>query len=141
MSQLTVFQDIGMMARLIQVPHFVTEESYVQETNDRLDIARAKKLDDDGRSVRMIQIAAVRRMQTYFFGSILRRTTDSLDWEGKVLINIPPYVDVIGVLDLTQRETDILHQRQEAVKARLVNLHRPLAVVLAHTSFQCYFGQ
>jgi hypothetical protein len=115
------FQDIAMMGRLIGVPYFLTEESHRQDADDRGDIRRAKKLDDDGRSHRTTQISAVRRMQTHFLGSILRRTTSSLNWEGKALIDIPPYVDVVGVLDLTQRETDILHERQEAVKARLVN--------------------
>jgi hypothetical protein len=129
-----------MLGRLIGVPYFLTEESYLQDAEDKSDIRRARslRLDDDGRSLRTVQVSAVRRMQAHFFGSILRRTTTSLDWEGKVLIDIPPYVDLIGVLDLTKREMDILQERQEAAKARLVNLRCRL--VLTSSSLKRFFS-
>jgi TATA-binding protein-associated factor len=116
--ELMDFQDIAMMGRLIAVPHFLSEASVVEEIEDKAAVRRAKRMDDDGRSLRIVQIESVRRMQTHFIGSILRRTTDSLTWDGRTLLNLPPHVDVIGILTLTKREMDIINVRAEAAKAR-----------------------
>jgi TATA-binding protein-associated factor len=106
------------MARLVGVPHFFTEQSYLEEKEDAAAIRRAKKLDDDGQSVRSLQVLSVRRMQKQFLGSILRRTTDSKNWNGQTLLDLPPHEDIMGVLTLTERETQIINERAEAAKAR-----------------------
>ncbi|KAF8800887.1 hypothetical protein BYT27DRAFT_7216694, partial [Phlegmacium glaucopus] len=53
--------------------------------------------------------------------SILRRTTDSLNWEGKTLLEIPPHKDIIGVLKLTERESNIIQERARAAKASVMS--------------------
>jgi hypothetical protein len=106
------------MARLAGVPHFKTETAFNEEKEDLANIRRAKKLDDDGLSLRIAQIEIVQRLQKQFTGSILRRTTDSLNWEGKTLLEIPPHKDIIGVLKLTERESNIIQERARAAKAR-----------------------
>lgn len=123
------FQDIAMMGRLIGVPYFLTEASVVEETEDKAAVRRAKKMDDDGRSLRITQIESVRRMQSHFIGSILRRTTDSLTWDGRTLLDLQAHVDVVGVLTLTQREMNIINDRAEAAKARYTYRSSPFCLL------------
>jgi len=79
---------------------------------------QAKKLDDDGVALRTTQIRTVRRMQKQFSGHIIRRTTDSRNWEGKTLLDLPCHYDIRGMLTLTQREMDIITDRAQAAKER-----------------------
>jgi|SRR5215475_14592483 len=100
------------------VPHFLTEASVAEEREDAATIRKASKLDDDGVAVRVAQIEAVRRMQGQFAGHIIRRTTDSKNWMGKTLLNLPPHEDLLGVLNLTEREKKIIADRAQAAKER-----------------------
>jgi hypothetical protein len=52
-------------------------------------------------------------MQGHFAGHILRRTTDSVDWKGNSLLQLPPHKVIIGVLQLTGREVEIIQKRAE----------------------------
>jgi hypothetical protein len=92
----------------------------VEEKEDAAALRKAKKRDDDGISEKIAKIETVRRMQSQFVGHILRRTPASLDWQGNPLLTLPPHKDVIGILDLTQREIDIINERAEIAKARYV---------------------
>lgn len=105
------------MGRLVGIPHFFTEAAYSEEKNDTTAIRRAKKLDDDGETLLVEQIQAVKRLQSHLLGHFLRRTTGSIDYAGKPLLPLPPYVEILGVLALTQRENDIIKARAEAAKA------------------------
>lgn len=106
------------MGRLLGIPHFLSDESAEEIRSDGAELRKAKKMDDDGLSVQKAQIIAVRRIQKQFIGHVIRRTANSLNWEKKSLLTIPPYKDIIGVLALTDRETGILTQRAEDAKAK-----------------------
>jgi len=105
------------MGRLVGSPHFFTEEAHAEEKHDEAAIRKAKKLDDDGEAVLAEQLKAVKHRQTRLNGRFLRRTTTSVDSGGKVLLPLPPYKEILGVLTLTKRETDIITERAESAKA------------------------
>jgi hypothetical protein len=113
-----VFQDTSSLGRLIGIPYFLTEASFTDEKNDMNRFRRARNLDDDGIALRLAQVEAVRRVRQYFDGHMIRRTTESTDWEAKKLIDLPPHKEIIGVLALTERETNIIQDRAEAARAR-----------------------
>jgi len=105
------------MGRLSGIPHFFTEASFYEEKNDAAALRRAKKLDDDGEALLAEQLQAVKRLQSHLTGHFLRRTPESLDYKGGVLLPLPPYQEILGVLTLTERETAIIQRRAEAAKA------------------------
>ncbi|RDB19056.1 Transcription regulatory protein SNF2 [Hypsizygus marmoreus] len=113
----TSSKDIASMGRLVGIPYFFTEASYIEEKSDAAAVRRAKKLDDDGEALLAEQLRAVKRLQGYCLGHFLRRTTESRDFEGKVLLPLPPYIEILGVLTLTERETKIVQTRAEDAKA------------------------
>jgi hypothetical protein len=113
-------QDVAAMARLIGVPHFLTESSWVEEKEDNASFRKARKQDDDGQALRLAQISAVTRMQQQFSGHILRRTANSLNWKGKPLIKLPPLKHIVGVLALTEKENNVIQERAEGARARCV---------------------
>jgi hypothetical protein len=43
-----------------------------------------------------------------------------LNWKGETLLDIPPYEDIVGILTLTDRESQILQERAEDAKAKCV---------------------
>jgi hypothetical protein len=106
------------MARLLGVPHFLTDTSWSEEKDDVASFRKAKKLDDDGQSLRLAQIEAVVRLQRQFAGHILRRTATSVNWKGEPLVKLPPLKHIIGVLKLTDRESKIIQERAEGARAR-----------------------
>lgn len=110
-------QDIASLGRLVGIPHFFSEVSFIEEKGDAARLRKAKKLDDDGETVLVEQLQVVRRLQGHCKGHFLRRTTKSVDDRGVVLLPLPPYEEIIGVINLTQRETAIMHERSEAAKA------------------------
>ncbi|KAF5343888.1 hypothetical protein D9756_011620 [Leucocoprinus leucothites] len=112
--------DIASLARLVGIKHFSTEISYVEEKADASAIRKAKKLDDDNAAVFAENLQIVKRLQGYCTGHLLRRTTASCDSEGKTLIPLPPYKEIFGVLNLTERENQIIEERAEAAKAESV---------------------
>jgi TATA-binding protein-associated factor len=115
-----VHQDIASIGRLIGVPHFLTDDSTRELSEDNASIRKAKKVDDNGQALKKAEITAVRRMQVQFSGRILRRTTDSVDWRGKPLLDLPPHKAIIGVLELTGRELEIIQKRAEDARGRQV---------------------
>jgi hypothetical protein len=105
------------MGCLVGKSHFFTEAAFSQEKDDAASIWRAKKLDDDGESLLAEQVQAVKCLQGHLTGHLLRRTTESLDYEGKLLLPLPPYQEILGIVTLTKRETDIIQTRAAATKA------------------------
>ena len=113
-------QDVAAMARMIGVPHFRTDASWQEEKDDNTAFRRAKKLDDDGQSLRLAQLSTVLRMQGQFSGHILRRTATSINWKGDPLIKLPPLKHIPGILILTERERNIIQECAESARARYV---------------------
>lgn len=105
------------MGRLVGIPHFFTEDSYSQEKEDTAAFRKARSLDDDGESLLAEQVQAVKRLQGHLKGNLLRRTTDSLDYNNNPLLPLPPYKEILGVVTLTERETGIIQDRAAAAKA------------------------
>ena len=105
------------MGRLVGMPYFFTEDAVSQEREDTASVRRAKKLDDDGETLLAEQLQAVKRLQTHLKGNFLRRTTKSLDNNLNPLLSIPPYKEILGIVTLTERETDIIQERAAAAKA------------------------
>ncbi|KAJ3963543.1 P-loop containing nucleoside triphosphate hydrolase protein, partial [Lentinula raphanica] len=117
---LTSPKDLLGLARIIGIPHFLTEASVLESREDAAALRRAKKVEDDGNTVQDMQISIVRRIQTQFHGYVLRRTGCSLDNAGKTLLNLPPYKQIVGILSLTDRENEILNQHAEDAKANVI---------------------
>jgi TATA-binding protein-associated factor len=55
-------------------------------------------------------------MAEHFGDYIIRRTVDSKDWEGKSLLDLPPFKLILGVVEITEREMGIILQLAEAAK-------------------------
>jgi len=55
-------------------------------------------------------------MNLQFDGRVIRRSLDSLDWQGKPLLNLPPCIIIHGCLDLTKREIDIIEDIAAEIK-------------------------
>jgi hypothetical protein len=108
------------MARLVGVPHFLTEESWIEEKEDNTLCRKAKKLDDDGQSLKLAQIQTVLRMQQQFHGHIIWRTANSTNWRGEPLIKLPPLIHIVGILSLTERESNIIKEQAETARAGYV---------------------
>ncbi|KAM6490053.1 P-loop containing nucleoside triphosphate hydrolase protein [Amanita muscaria] len=117
---LTSPKDVAAMGRLTGVPHFHSEKSLDDERELSAAIRRAKKQEDTV-SVRKLQVEAVRKLQKCFDGWILRRTIDNRDFLGELLLNLPPHKEIIGVLRLTERETQIINERAELAKACVIS--------------------
>jgi hypothetical protein len=120
----TPLQDVAAMGRLTGIAHFFTNEAYTEEKNDASNVRKAKKdqqLDDyDNESeddpIKSCQNSIAQRMQAQFKGRVIRRTIDSKDWEGRLLLSIPPYRAILAVLNLTDRETAVIAKKAEEVK-------------------------
>lgn len=69
-------------------------------------------------NVRHLQLAIAMRMAEQFRDYIIRRTIDSKDREGKSLLNLPPFQSILGVVEITERETDIVLRLAEAAKEK-----------------------
>ncbi|KAG6876903.1 hypothetical protein C0993_012196 [Termitomyces sp. T159_Od127] len=115
----TSSKDIASMLRLTGVPHFFTDASMVEEKEDAAALRRAKKMDDDGLAAHEEQVRAVKRLQTQARGHFLRRTTDSVNFEGKPLVPLPPLVEISGVLKITSQEKAIMDRCNEQAKAMI----------------------
>lgn len=98
------------------IPHFFDEASHIEGKEDAAKLRKAKAREDVD-YVLAEQLQIVRRLQGYCTGHFLRRTTASRDWMGRELITLPPYEEIIGVVNLTAREVAIIEERSEAAKA------------------------
>ena len=105
------------MGRLVGIPYFFTEDALSQEKEDTTAVRRAKKLDDDGETLLAEQLQAVKRLQGHLKGNFLRRTTESRDNMGNALLPLPPYKEILGIVTLIERETEIIQKRAEEAKA------------------------
>ncbi|KAG6871948.1 hypothetical protein C0995_014639 [Termitomyces sp. Mi166 len=115
----TSSKDIASMLRLAGLPHFFTDACMAEEKEDAAALRRAKKMDDDGVSANEEQIRAVKRLQAQSRGRFLRRTTESLDCQGKPLVPLPPLVEVSGILKITPEEKAIMDKCNEQAKAMI----------------------
>ncbi len=116
------------MGRLVGIPCFLSDKAYQEEKNDQAQIRKAKKaiLEEDDpadespekENLRRLQLAIAMRMAEQFRDYIIRRTVDSKDWEGKSLLNLPPFKTVLGVVEITKREMSIILQLAEAAKEK-----------------------
>lgn len=122
------------MGRLTGVEHFFSEEAYQEEKNDAANLRRARKEQirddydendgdnndksdpDNDRAIKLCQSSIAQRMQSQFQGRVIRRTIDSKDWQGRLLLNLPPYKSIHAILDLTERETALISAKAEEVK-------------------------
>ncbi|KAF9447919.1 hypothetical protein P691DRAFT_670489 [Macrolepiota fuliginosa MF-IS2] len=117
----TAPKDIASLARLVGLPHFFDEASFIEEKDDMASLRRAKKFDDDGEASLSIQQKIAKRLQVHCKGHFLRRTPQSRDCNGRALVPLPPYRTILGALNLTERETAIIRGRAEAAKAAVVS--------------------
>ncbi|KAF9444080.1 hypothetical protein P691DRAFT_678274 [Macrolepiota fuliginosa MF-IS2] len=117
----TAPKDAASLARLVGVPHFFDEVSFIEEKADAGALRKAKKLDDNKATLLAEELRIVRRHQAHCIGHFLRRTTKSRDWEGEVLLPLPPYTEIPGILALTERENGIMQKRAEAAKAEVLS--------------------
>lgn len=119
------------MGRLTGIPFFLTSAAYEEEKEDTRTLRRAREgkslsADDDaveenvqGR-VKVLQVAIAQRMHRQSEGQILRRTAESLDWEGNTLVPLPPCETIHAYLDLTPRELKIITANGQSLKERSV---------------------
>lgn len=126
-------QDTAGMGRLLGIKHFLGQAALIEEKSDAADIRRAKKdlpeeidLEDDEdetqeNPLKLCQIQISRRHQENFQGLVIRRTPSSIDWEGKVLIDLPDYKTVLGLVELTEREVTIISDIMTSIKDRYVH--------------------
>ncbi|KXN82358.1 hypothetical protein AN958_02655, partial [Leucoagaricus sp. SymC.cos] len=112
----TAPKDIASMGRLVGIPYFFTEPCFTQEKSDTSKLRKARKKDDEG-EICATWSQSVLRLQGQCGGHFLRRELTSVNPEGKLLLALPDYREIIGLLTLTERETEIMKKHEEAVKA------------------------
>ncbi|KAK7434927.1 hypothetical protein VKT23_019930 [Stygiomarasmius scandens] len=135
----TAPQDLASLGRILGIPFFLSDESLVEEKEYTASIRQAKKLDDDGYEIRRAQIQAVRSMHNAFSGRILRRTTDSKDWRMRPLLDLPKCQIIVGVVNITERETKIIFHLAEKAKAS-VSHKNGFASLFTKTVYMEYRG-
>jgi TATA-binding protein-associated factor len=116
------------MGRLAGIPYFASCGAYNKEKEDQTRIRKAKKalleegdLTDDSPEkdqLRKIQVLIAMEMAKKFSDRILRRTVNSKDWEGNTLLQLPPFKTILGIVGITNWETDIIQQLAEAAKEK-----------------------
>ncbi|KAG6883167.1 hypothetical protein C0993_007539 [Termitomyces sp. T159_Od127] len=110
-------RDIAAMLRLVGIPRYFTDVCMAEEKDDAAAIRRAKKLDDDGQAVMAEKQKAVKRLQSHTVGHFLRRSTESLDYKGNILVPLPPYKEVVGVLKIQPWERELMNKCNENARA------------------------
>jgi len=125
------------MGRLCGIPHFLNKEAYNEEVLDRKNLRKAKKelkeimavkeVDDSGETqditgetiddnpLKLCQIQISRRHQQNFGDQIIRRTVKSFGFDKKPILPLPPCVSILGVVELTKREKDLITVLAEEV--------------------------
>lgn len=110
------------MGRLIHIEHFLSKEAQEEEKAYAAEIRKAKRdvledqAEDKELSLRQVQIAL--KYHERFEGRIICRTTKSVNWQGNVLIDLPPCDIILGVVNLTKREMDIISAETDSVSER-----------------------
>ncbi|THU81192.1 hypothetical protein K435DRAFT_809279 [Dendrothele bispora CBS 962.96] len=100
-------KDIASIGRLLGLDYFVSEQSVNEAKDFAASTRRAKKLDDDNREVRRIQI----------------------DIRNESLLDLPAFKEIIGIVNLTARELDIIKELAELAKSN-VSCANELAIFL-----------
>lgn len=111
------------MARLVGIPHFLSEAALDEEKSDASVLRRARGDSEDiteatETELTICQMGIAHRMQQQFGGRVLRRTLTSKDWEGKDLISLPPYIETRVVVKLTDREMEFISELSNDIKDR-----------------------
>ena len=117
------------MGRLTGVPHFFTREAWIEEKEDSRELRQARRdlpddydpLYDDNSETdlyKLKQIDIARRMQERSEGRVIRRTRESLNWQGTCLIPLPPLKTEYVHLDLTERELQIITDHGKALQEK-----------------------
>lgn len=104
------------MGRIIGLPFFFSDEAYDQQQDDASNLRRARHArtqlettsEESEDPVLLTQATAAKRMQEKFEKRIIRRTAQSLNLHNKPLISLPPLTVVHAILQLTDRELDII---------------------------------
>ncbi|KAF5359465.1 hypothetical protein D9756_003663 [Leucocoprinus leucothites] len=117
----TAPKDIAFMARLVGIKHFFEEISHDEERDDNSRLRKLKKLDDDGAAFSQERIKIILRHQAHCRGHFLRRSPSSINFSKNPLLDLPPYKEIIGLIQLTKREMDIIEERSEAAKAAVMS--------------------
>jgi hypothetical protein len=112
-----VSKDIASLGRLVGILHFLDELSFIEEKQDASTLRKVKKYDDNGATYLSEQLKIVRRLQASCQPNFLRRSPTSVDFQGQLLLPLPPYHEIIGIVDLTERELNIIQERAKAAKA------------------------
>ncbi|KAF8057085.1 P-loop containing nucleoside triphosphate hydrolase protein, partial [Lyophyllum atratum] len=114
----TSTKDVAGMGRLIGLPHFHSDAALKEERADVSTLRRAKgnNSEDMDEAIKTCQLEIAQRLQAQFEGRILRRTIDSLDWQRKPLISIPPYEEFLVVVQLTDEEMEIITELADGIK-------------------------
>jgi hypothetical protein len=115
------------MGRLLGIPYFLSAQAHDDEKADAAALRKAKKevleMDDDhfpseNNHVRRIHVNAALRMQREFEGRIIRRTTQSIDWRGNNLLDLPPINRIKAVVKLSDREMKVINTLAESAKEK-----------------------
>ncbi|KAJ3494060.1 hypothetical protein NLJ89_g10889 [Agrocybe chaxingu] len=122
----TSTKDIASMGRLVGIAHFLTEKALLEEKQDTADLRRAKRdlpsdydplnNSEDNDPIKLAQVKAALRIQSQFEDRVIRRTIDSKNWAGEPLVKLPPCHTITVLLDLTDRELDILRVLSDRVR-------------------------
>ena len=122
-------QDLAALGRLTGIPYFFTFEAWNEEKEDSRELRAARQalsdsqdpLDDHSLEqdfLKLKQIEIARRMQEKYEGHVIRRTRDSLDWQGTPLIPLPPLRTEYVYLDLTERELQIITDHGKSLREK-----------------------
>ncbi|RXW13276.1 hypothetical protein EST38_g12578 [Candolleomyces aberdarensis] len=113
----TSTKDLAAAGRLANIPYFFSDEIADQLLKDSRALRKAKRekaadesIDDDECPVRELQQNISRRFQEKFGGRVIRRTAQSLDFEGKELISLPKMKIIHAPVRLTEREIKIIEE-------------------------------
>ncbi|KAJ3569319.1 hypothetical protein NP233_g5133 [Leucocoprinus birnbaumii] len=113
---LTGQQDITSMGCLISINHFSSPASIEEEKNDRLQLNKLKRANnEEGLTAEWLKIVV--HHQDHCKGHFLCRTMMSNNFKDKPLTDIPPYCEIIVLVWLTERELEIIEVCSEAAKA------------------------
>jgi hypothetical protein len=92
------------------------KDKMVAANKARLTGAVEHDANDGTNKIRLAQIRSIQRMQRQFGERIIRRTTASKDYFGKVIVDLPPYRRIPGMLTLTEREMAAIQDIAEKTK-------------------------
>ncbi|RXW14189.1 hypothetical protein EST38_g11666 [Candolleomyces aberdarensis] len=111
----TSTKDLAAAGRLANIPYFFSDKLAEQLRQDERLLRRARREkqadsieDEDQCPVRELQQSISRRFHDKFEGRVIRRTAQSLDFEGKLLIDLPEMKIIHAPVRLTEREIKII---------------------------------